>query len=375
MTLVAIPLLILLCAFLFLLLLRSGSRQRRMAEALTAETKVQFEHWRAELKGRYDEILAEKQGQSEGLARERDAYKELTAKWSERIDSIDKSLSNIDQQAITTIGDMASTLKPIVSIFRSPQVAGIEFGEAELEMLLKMHLGESLYVRKPRGLAIGQEVVDFAITLPDCIVPIDSKFPSASYKAWVEAPSESEGRAAWRVFRDEMLEQVAATAKYIKPDARTTDYALLFVPSDVIYQQAFLTKRLYDQENPIPQRSQELQVFGCSTQTLMPYLGLLRLGLRNLKISEDVKGIRRQIEQLDVVFRAFSGDWEVLRGHLDRLFKHVEKLSTGRGSVARLEDAIRKLTGPGIAESAPSLPPAVEFAEPQELLEQERKLG
>jgi DNA anti-recombination protein RmuC len=302
--------------------------------------------WIAELKGRYETLLGETQRRTDELSRERHSYQTLVTSWSERINVIQETLSRLDRQALQTVADMAAALKPIVSVFRSPQVAGIEFGEAELELLLRTHLGEGLYLRKPRGLALGQEVVDFAISLPGCVVPVDAKFPSASYRAWVEAADGESAKAAWRVFRDEVLTQLAATAKYIQPEAGTSDYALLFVPSDIMYQQAFLTSRLYDQDNPIPRRAQELQVFGCSTQTLMPYLGLIRLGLRNVNIAEDVKGIRRQIAQLETVFKTFDGDWDILRGHADRLFRHVEKLAGTRGSVFRLGEAITRLAAP-----------------------------
>ena len=356
--------LILLNALLLFALIGTLWRRGASLEAIKGEARAAL----AELKGKYDAILDEGKRQAADATQEQNAYKKLVGEWSERIKTINESLNSLDKQAIKTVGDMESTLKPIVSIFRSPQAAGIEFGETELELLLKTHLGESLYERKPRRLAVGQDVVDFVLKLPDCVVPIDSKFPSASYRAWVEAAPEPEARAAWRRFRDEMLAQMAATAKYIKPDAGTTDYALLFVPSDVIYQQAFLAQRLYDQENPIPQRSQELQVFGCSTQTLMPYIGLIRLGLRNLKISEDVKGIRRQIEQLDVVFKTFRGDWETLRGHVDRLAKHVDRLSGERGSVAQLAEAVKKLSEPH-QDSGQEPPSPAPVAESQELFE------
>ena len=377
MTLVALGLLMLGCAALLVLWLRSEAKTRATAQTAqaTAEAaqaiKEELGKLAAELRGRYDQLISEKQVRVGEVEQEREAYKELTAKWSERVSSINEALSRLSDDAAQKVGEMANALKPIVSIFRSPQAAGIEFGEAELELLLKTHLGESLYLRKPRMLAVGQDVVDFAVKLPECLVPIDSKFPSASYRAWIDASGE-EAKAAWRAFRDQLLKQMATTAKYIKPDAGTTDYALLFVPSDVIYQQAFLTQRVYDQENPIPQRALELQVFGCSTQTLLPIFGLIRLGLRNFKIAEDVKGIRSQIEQVEVIGKAFSEDWKVLKGHVDQLAKHVDKLSGDRGSVSRLGESIRRLSGPVHAPGTPAQ--ALELPlEPQELLEPVRR--
>lgn len=340
-----IALLIVLCVLLAGLAVISERRRRQAQQTGRDELK----QWLAELKGRYDEIVGEKQDHAAVLEKERDVYRNLTVTWSERISTISESLDRLSEDAARKIEDMANTLKPIVSIFRSPQAAGIEFGEAELEMLLRTHLGEGLYLRKPPQLAVGQDVVDFALKLPDCLVPIDSKFPAASYRAWVDAQTEEEGKAAWRVFRNQMVEWIDSVSKYIKPDAGTTDYALLFVPSDVIYQQAFLAQKVYDQDNPIPKKSQEVQVFGCSTQTLMPYFGLIRLGLRNLKISDDVKEIRQQIEQLSVIFRTFGEDWKTLRGHANNLVNHLSKISERRGSYARLGEIVEKLGAPGQA--------------------------
>ena len=339
-------LLAIVCVALFFLLLDERKRRSQAQTTQDQTTKEELQQLISELRGERSALATAKQAEIHDLEGKHDAYKDLTARWKEQVASIDKSLITLSKEATQKVEDMASQLKPIVSIFRSPQVAGIEFGEAELEMLLKTHLGEGLYLRKPRQLGLGQDVVDFAIKLPDCLVPIDSKFPSLQYRAWVEAPPEqAEAKVAWRAFRDQLIKQMEMTSKYIKPDAGTTDYALIFVPSDVIYQQAFLTQRVYDQENPIPQRSLQLQVFGCSPQTLMPIFGLIRLGLRNLKIAEDVKGIRAQIDELNnVFFKGFmESDWKILRGHVKQLSDHVDKLASEKGSVSRISESVRKL--------------------------------
>lgn len=336
---------ILICVVVVVLLVvwqSSKRRERNIVETTAQELTGLI----AELRGRIDALMNEKEIRTQDLKREGETYKNLTTQWNERVSAISNSLEKISTDATGKVEDMASQLKPIVSIFRSPQAAGIEFGEAELEMLLKTHLGEGLYLRKPRLLTIGQDVVDFAIKLPDCLVPIDSKFPSTHYRAWVEADSESQAKAAWRTFRDQLIREMETTAKYIKPDAGTTDYALVFVPSDVIYQQAFLTQRVYDQENPIPQRSLQLQVFGCSPQTLLPIFSLIRLGLRNLKIAEDVKGIRKQIDELqNAFFKLFlDTEWKTLREHVKQLSDYVDKMGLEKSGLSRVRETVKKLS-------------------------------
>ena len=343
---------------LFVLLMLSQRRSAAMTRtaeaaaqtvAATAQAALQVKEdlsrLTSELGGRYQELMTQRQAQVTELREDRVSMRDLSTKWEQRITTINESLDRISKDTAERVSDMAGSLKPIVSIFRSPQVAGIEFGETTLELLLKTHLGEQGYIRKPRHLGMGQDVVDFAIKLPDCLVPVDSKFPSTQYRAWVDATNEADAKTAWRAFRDQMLRQMEVTAKYIKPDAGTTDYALIFMPSEIIYQQAFLTQKVHDMENPIPQRALQLQVFGCSTQSLFPMLSLIRLGFRNLKIAEDVKGIRSQIDELNNVFAKvfLDTDWKILRTHIKQLTDHVDRMGSDKGSVSRIAEAVKRL--------------------------------
>ena len=134
-----------------------------------------------------------------------------------------------------------------------------------------------------------------------------------------------------------------AAAKYIRPEAKTTDYALLFFPSDIIWQQAFLVSQWYGEDNPLLKKSQDLRVFGCSTQTLMPYIGLLRLGLRNLRVSEDVKAVQRQIDQLNATFKRFVADWDILKRHIGNANQVVLNAEGSKGSYGLLQRAVDQL--------------------------------
>lgn len=317
--------------------------------------KNKFERWESEIKGKYSEIDIAKTAISSTKDTERENYKKRVTELETQIKGINVSLQSISSEAVAQVKSMSSAIQPVISMFRTPQTAGIEYAEVELEILLKTHLGDGLYERKPRHLASGNETVDFIIKLPDCLIPIDSKFPEAVYRAWVEA-TEAEAKAKWRVFRDAVIKQLENTSKYIRPEAGTTDYALLFLPSDVIWQQAFLVNKWYGEENTVLKRSQEVMVFGCSAQTLMPYLGLLRLGLRNLKIAEDVKAVQRQIDQLTPSLGRFNKDWETLKKHIDDAANVTSAVEGPKGSLAALQKTIENLTkhGEKAAELLPS---------------------
>lgn len=300
---------------------------------------------RSRFQGEHDAIMSEKNRMLSSVESENKRYVTWTKEYEQCIKRIDDSLGSISTKAISEVKNMAGVIQPVVAMFKTPQIAGIQYAEAELELLLKTHLGEGLYERKPANLAVGNECVDFIIKLPDCVIPTDSKFPEAVYRSWTDAKDEAEAKPRWRTFRDTLLKQMEATAKYIRPEIGTTDYALLFLPSDVIWQQAFLVRQWYGEDNPILRRSQELRVFGCSSQTLMPYVGLLRLGLRNLKVADDVKAVRQQIDQLKTSFGQFVQDWNTLRRHIGNAQGVItEAEASSKGSFAKLQRGVDRLT-------------------------------
>jgi len=340
-----------------------------MARRLYNLVEAKFREWEAKIQGKYEEIDSAKNQMFSTTEKERKTYENRVTELETRITGINTSLSSISNDAVAKVKAMSDVIQPVISMFRTPQTAGIEYAEAELDVLLKTHLGDGLYERKPRFLASGNETVDFIIKLPDCVIPVDSKFPEAVYRAWVDAADESEQKARWRLFRDAVIRQLENTSKYIRPKAGTTDYALLFLPSDVIWQQAFLVNKWYGEENTILRKSQEVSVFGCSVQTLMPYLGLLRLGLRNLKISEDVKAVQRQIDQLKILFKRFTGDWGTLRTHLQNAYNSLSNAEKAKGSFLELERAIENLASHELERAAP--PPNRNW--PQETVEMQKE--
>jgi len=298
----------------------------------------------SKLEGKHNAVVQEKDRMLSAVEITNQKLRDLVTEQQGRVKTIDDSLRLISADAVAQVKNMSAVIQPVIAMFKTPQTAGIQYAEAELELLLKTHLGEGLYERKPSHLASGSECVDFIIKLPDCVIPIDSKFPEAVYRAWTDAKDETEAKPRWRTFRDALLKQMEATAKYKRPEAGTTDYALLFLPSDVIWQQAFLFSQWYGEENPILRRSQELSVFGCSAQTLMPYIGLLRLGLRNLKVAEDSKAVRQQIDQLKISFERFTTDWGIARTHIGNAQAMVSNAEGPRGSLTAVQRDVDRLT-------------------------------
>lgn len=278
---------------------------------------------------------------------------------SSRLTGLTKEQADADQ--------LSRRVEDVLKFFRTPQTAGVQFGETALELILQRTLGDGLFERKPRFLQSGNETVDFILKLPDCVVPIDSKFPAEAYREWVDGIEkrlpEQELKIRWRKFRDALMQKLEETSKYIRPADSTTEYALMFVPSDAIFQQAFGSERMYGEPNPILRRSHELRVFGCSPQTIMPILGLIRLGLQQLKITEEAKLVQQQVAELDTAFDKFAEDWSTLNKHVTNAFN---VMASGK-NYQRLDSTIKQLAT--FATSRPTVDSTNESRSPQTMVQ------
>jgi DNA recombination protein RmuC len=314
------------------------ARMLRVVQDLTSKLYM--------LEGRQQEIASQSQQSLTEEHRQRTEVEHRNVQLEEQMQQIARSLHTLtrDHEAEHVL---ATRVEHVLKLFSTPQTAGIQFGESQLELILKTHLGDSMYERKPRYSHGGNDNVDFALKLPKMIVPIDSKFPSEAYRHWVEsveqhAPDATQ-KGYWREFRTAMIKKLEETAKYICPGEGTTDYALMFVPSDAIFQQAFSLERIYDEPNTIPARGQELRVFGCSPQTIMPILSLLCLGFQQIRLAEGAASVHRQVQELHTTFRQFERDWDRLNTHV----KNAHNAMSACKSLNRLDTAIDQLRNTG----------------------------
>jgi DNA recombination protein RmuC len=119
------------------------------------------------------------------------------------------------------------------------------WGETQLGSLLEDFLAPDQFARNVSVNPNSQERVEFAIRLPrltdghsEVLLPIDAKFPHDSFERVVAAaeagnPSELEEtcRALERAVR---VQAKDIASKYVMPP-QTTDYAVMFLPSESLY--------------------------------------------------------------------------------------------------------------------------------------------
>jgi len=214
-----------------------------------------------------------------------------------QIGEIQKQLGEV-QQAGKQMSQTAQTLEGILGGAKSRG----SFGEVTLERLLEDSLPLSQYKMQFRFSS--GEAADAVILLRDQkLMAIDSKFPLDAFRRIA-----TEGEDARRAFAVAVKGHADSIAKkYIVPQEHTLDVALMFVPSEIVYNELLLTADNKGQQ--LDAYCRDRNIIAVSPNTLYAHLCVVAMGLRGMQIEENAKhlaaglaGVKKQMETFYNVF-------------------------------------------------------------------------
>ena len=210
------------------------------------------------------------------------------------IKEITQEVTSVKEIGRQTQG-FAEQLQNLQDILKNPKQRGI-LGEYYLETVLKNVLPPGMY--KMQYPFKNGEIVDAAVFVSDKIVPIDSKFSLENYNRLVHA-SEAEKPAFEKAFVNDLKLRIQETAKYIRPEENTMDFAFMFIPSEGIYYD-LLTNQVGggEDENLIQRAAGKWKVIIVSPTSFLAYLQTVMQGLKALKIEEKAVEIQQRVGEL-----------------------------------------------------------------------------
>ncbi|MBA7585547.1 hypothetical protein ES708_27531 [subsurface metagenome] len=224
------------------------------------------------------------------------------------------------------IEEVGKNISSLQDILRAPKLRG-GFGELLLERLLADILPRdnySLQYRFGNG-----ETVDAVIRIGGNLVPIDSKFPLEDFERIVAVESEEEQLALRRQFTRTIKKHIDNVTKYILPDEKTFDFALMYIPAENVYYETIL--RSHPAESEIYSYSLQKRVIPVSPNSFYAYLQVIILGLKGLHIESAARDILGHLGRLQGDLKDFEDDFVTLGGHI-------------RHAAGKYDDATRKLT-------------------------------
>lgn len=238
---------------------------------------------------------------------------------SERLEQVHRGLGEM-QALASGVGD----LKRVLTNVRSRGT----FGEVQLEALLEQVLSPSQFDRNAATVPGSRDRVEFAVRLPGrdedgsvVYLPIDAKFPQEDYLRLQEAYEAGDGVAAEEArcaLRGRLLAEGAAIrAKYLAPP-HTTDFALLFVPTEGLYAEALRMNGLVE----ALQRDSQVVLVGPTT--LYAVLNSLQMGFRTLAIEKRSGEVWRVLGAVKAEFGKFGESLAEVRRKLQEASNKID---------------------------------------------------
>ena len=306
--------------------------------------------------------LALRKGKGGNLTDElKEMRKELTETREKSMDSMQRQLEESSKivRDVTSqlekihadhqhVKDVKSQLGKLTDILANPKQRGI-LGEYFLETLLKNVFQPNQY--KLQYKFKNGEIVDAVIFIKDKIISIDSKFSLENYNRILEEKDSDKRRKLEKALREDLKKRIEETAKYIRPEEGTMDFAFMFIPSEGIYYDLLINKvgavkiSTYDL---IEYAFKEKHVIIVSPTSFYAYLQTVLQGLRALQIEESAKEIQKRVEILRKHILNYNEFLSKLGGHLsttvstyNRAYKEFAKVDKDMAKLTEGQEKIK----------------------------------
>jgi len=244
-----------------------------------------------------------------------------------RIDDIKASLSSQTSSLEGLIRDVASFQDPLNKLNRylsGGTLAG-SFGEWSLEAIITDIFPADKFESNCEVIPGSGQRVEFAIKLPEGLMPIDAKFPSALYDNYMDASSRGEKdsvKAALTAIKRHVISDAKDIKEKYMQAGKTIDLGVMFIPSESLMQ---LIDSIEDLRKIIFRDSRVL-VMG--PNSLAAYLISIHMGFRNLALNERAEEILVEFGNLKKEFENFESSTEDLAKKAEAMLKAVDKHET-----------------------------------------------
>ncbi len=288
---------------------RFGETLGERFEAIRKDNVEQLERMRATVDEKLQATLETRLGES---------FKQV----ADRLEAVHKGLGEM-QSLAAGVGDLKRVLTNVK--------ARGTWGEVQLGALLEQTLTREQYEANVATKPGSRDRVEFAIKLPgkdgeaQVWLPIDSKFPVEDYERLVQAADRADPQAVEEAAKaiEARLKIEARTIrdKYVDPPA-TTDFAILFLPTEGLYAEALRRPGLAD----ALQREHRITLAGPTTLSAM--LNSLQMGFRTLAIEKRSSEVWQVLGAVKTEFGKFGEVLAATKRQLQTVTNSIDQAET-----------------------------------------------
>ena len=289
---------------------------RAQLEALQKGNDAKLEQMRQTVDEKLHDTLEKRLGES---------FKQV----SDRLEAVHKGLGEMQ-----TLAQDVGGLKRVMGNFKTLGM----LGEAQLGGLLAQFLAPQQFEAQVRVNPDSREAVDFAVRMPGpsedqpVWLPIDAKFPLEDYQRLMDAQELADlpaVQAASKALEARVVTEAKGICeKYLRPPL-TTDFALLFLPSEGLYAEVLRCRGLFERL----QRDYRVTVVGPTT--LSALLNALQVGFKTLAITKQSADVWKVLGEVKTEFGRFTDSLKAVEKKLLEAANKVGEVTTRTNVMTR----------------------------------------
>lgn len=356
-----------------------GDSLRHLGAALTESLRLQGEaterrlgEVRASVETRLSElrqgveqrVTALQEGNEKKLEQMRATVDEkLHATLEQRLGESFKQVADRLEQVHKGLGEMQGLARDVGALNRvltNVKTRGI-FGEVQLAGLLEQVFTPEQYAVNVATVPGSSERVEFALRMPGrrddasapLWLPIDAKFPREDYERLLEAHERADAvgveTAAKAIENRLRAEARAIRDKYLAPP-HTTDFGILFVPTEGLYAEALRRPGLVE----ALQREHKVMLAGPTT--LLATLTSLQMGFRTLALEQRSAEVWEVLGAVKTEFAKFGDVLDKTKKKLDEASRTIDAAGVRSRAMQRRLKGVEALPEGRSVTLLPGLP-------------------
>jgi DNA recombination protein RmuC len=256
---------------------------------------------------------------------------------SDRLERVHQGLGKMQQ--------LASDVGGLQRVLTNVKTRG-GWGEVQLGSLLEQMLTPEQFARNVKTREGSGENVEFAIKLPGpenggpLWLPIDAKFPVEDYQRLIAAQEAADPIATEEALKslETQLRKSAKDicSKYINPP-RTTDFALMFLPTEGLYAEAIRRIGLSEQ------MQRECRVIFAGPTTLAALLNSFQMGFRTLAIQKRSSEVWGLLAAVRTEFGKFGSLLEGVKKKLEQASNQIDEVTRKSRTIEKRLNRVEEL--------------------------------
>ncbi|MDR2910722.1 MAG: DNA recombination protein RmuC [Bacteroidales bacterium] len=309
-------------------------------ENIKKETENKLKEIRETVEGKLSNLQEDNNRKLEEMRKTVDEklQESINRRFNESFELISKRLEEV-QKGLGEMQTLANDVGGLKKVLTNIKTRGT-FGEVQLENILEQILSPEQYEIQAAISKNTQERVDAAVKLPGqttdntaLLLPIDSKFPVEDYQRLFDAYNTDKTKEEITVLRKQFENSVKTTAKsisdkYINPPV-TTDFAIMFVPSEGIYAEIIRSVELFESLR------RDLRITIVGPTNLAAFLSSLQMGFRTLAIQKRTSEVWDILGAVKTEFGKFGDVLEKASKQLQTVANSITDAGTRTRAIER----------------------------------------